>query len=489
MYRGWLDASVEAGGVLGRAVRRSGEEVGGAFPTGGSPALFAARWWELSRSQAFLSLEAGLAASVVLGRAAGPVPDEGLRETVIWTTAADLYLGYAALLERGRWFPGEAGEEREHRRGAARALDAASTLGGALIKASQFASSRPDLLPAPYIESLSTLQDSVPPERREAIQAAMTRELGRPAAQVFRETDPNPVAAASIAQVHRARLGDGREVAVKVQYPGVARRIDADLSALESVFEAVARLESGVRLQPIADYLRWTLPLELDFSRELRAMKELRTALRDREDVLVPEPIEELSTGRLLVMEYAPGIKVTDREALLEAGIDPREVARILNDLYADGLFRRGILHADPHPGNLLVQKTGSGPRLVLLDHGLTTELEPSFVAALGGTVRAMRAGDLEGLTGSLGEAGLPVGPETDLDTLLRLVGVLLGGEREESGLDLGRLGRSLGASVGSIPPRLLLVGRAIALLDGITRQLDPEFDALEIVDHYAGNH
>jgi predicted unusual protein kinase regulating ubiquinone biosynthesis (AarF/ABC1/UbiB family) len=314
------------------------------------------------------------------------------------------------------------------------------------------------------------------------IEEAVARELGRPPSEVFSSFDVTPIAAASIAQVHRARLADGRPVAVKVQYPGVAALIEADVDALEAIFRAVARLEPEVRLQPIADYLSWTLPLELDFRREAGAMEDLRSALSDRHDVVVPEVVRPLTTERLLVMELVEGARITDKVALGRAGISPRETAELLTDAYADQLFRRGILHADPHPGNLLVQP---GPRLVLLDHGLTLALEPSFVASLARMVTAMRSGDLDEITASLREAGVPVGEDTDYLTLLGLVGVLLGGEEGETD-DLGDLGRKLGASVGDLPPRLLLVGRAIGLLDGISRQLDPDLDALAIVARYA---
>ncbi|HEV2742712.1 MAG TPA: AarF/UbiB family protein, partial [Rubrobacter sp.] len=289
-------------------------------------------------------------------------------------------------------------------------------------------------------------------------------------------------------QVHRATLRDGRDVAVKVQYPGIPGLIEADLEALESIFDAIARLEPSVRLRPIADYLRWTLPLELDFRRAAAAMAGLRRALGHRGDVVVPEAVEGLTTERLLVMDFVEGIRISDREALAAAGVDPAAVAETLNDAFAEGLFRHNVLHADPHPGNLLVQPGPDGPRLVLLDHGLTMELEPSFAATLGEMTGAMREGDLEALTISLGEAGLPVGPGTDVETLLGVVGVLLGGGREEARPELGELGRGLGASVGDLPPRLLLVGRAIGLLDGITRSLDPDLDVLEIVARYAGD-
>ena len=165
----------------------------------------------------------------------------------------------------------------------------------------------------------------------------------------------------------------------------------------------------------------------------------------------------------------------------VEAGIPPREVAELLNDVYADQLFRRGVLHADPHPGNLLVQP---GPRLVLLDHGLTLALDPPFVAALDRMVGALRSEDLDALTDALREAGLPVSGDTDLGTLLRLVGVLLGDGLGDA-RSFADVGRRLGASVRGIPPKLLLAGRAIGLLDGITRRLDPGLDALEIVARY----
>jgi len=275
-------------------------------------------------------------------------------------------------------------------------------------------------------------------------------------------------------------------VAVKVQYPGIPGLIEADPEALESIFDAVARLEPEVRLRPIADYLRWTLPLELDFRREAAAMTNLRRALGHRGDVVVPEAVESMTTERLLVMDFLEGVRISDRNGLAAAGIDPGRVAQALNDAFAEGLFRHGVLHADPHPGNLLVQPGPDGPRLVLLDHGLTMDLEPSFVATLARMVGAMRGGDLEALTLALGEAGLPVGPETDVETLLGVVGVLLGGGREEARPELAELGRGLGASVGDLPPRLLLVGRAIGLLDGITRALDPDLDVLGIVARYA---
>ncbi|MGB3680956.1 MAG: AarF/UbiB family protein [Rubrobacteraceae bacterium] len=470
----------------------------------------------LARSRAFLLAEGGLAAGERLrsGLSSSAPNGEGspeLPRTLPWalpraipralligTVASDLYLGYAALRKKHERSPAQPGPDasldwdREHRRGAGRVRDAAGSLGGALIKAGQFASTRPDLLPAAYIQTLSSLQDRVPPLPWPVVERTLARELGRGLKEVFAAVEPRPLASASLAQVHRARLRDGRAVALKIRYPHVAGLVEADLGALRTVFGAISALEPKIQLSPIADYLEWTLPLELDFLREAEALRELKAALKDRDDVLIPDVIGEFSTERLLVMELMEGYKITDREALVSAGIEPRAVAELLNDVYADQIYNHHYLHADPHPGNLLVQPGKNGPKLVLLDHGLTLPLEPELVGPLEKVVRALPEGDLETTTAALKEAGLDVGNEDDLGALLQLVGVLFdSGDAAEAdasdanAMDLGSFGENLGSGIGDIPPKLLLVGRAIGLLDGITRQLDPDLDALEIVGRY----
>ena len=187
--------------------------------------------------------------------------------------------------------------------------------------------------------------------------------------------------------------------------------------------------------------------------------------------------------------------KVTDRERLITAGVDPRRVAELLIEVYAEQLFQRDVFHADPHPGNLFVQSGQNGPVLVLLDHGLTVSVPPELVAAMKEAIEALSEGDFEALTAALQKAGLDLDPSLELETLLELVGVLLGGDRGdevageeadgEKG-DLGQFGLKLGASIGHVPNDLLLVGRAIGLTDGITRQLDPDLDTTSIVARYA---
>ena len=444
---------------------------------------FSARLGDLTRSTSFLFLEAHCKTLEYYSRIAH-VGQEGSRELAIGTLAADLLSGYTFLTQRARWSSLIKPHEWNmmHMRGAERILDTTAALGGTLIKACQFASSRPDILPTPYVASLSKLQDRVPPHPWSEIAGVIRQELGREPEEIFKWIETKPVASASIAQVHRAQLTDGREVAVKVQYPGIQSIIDTDLVVLQRIVALVARMYSTIQLQPILDYLKETLPLELDFLREAKAMEELRAALSHRTDVVIPESIQELCTERVLVMEFINGVKITDCAAMVEAGISPSAVARLLNDVYAEQIFRLGMLHADPHPGNLLVQ---SGPKLVLLDHGLTVPLKSTLVEALGEMVRAILVGDFDRLTKALAKAGMKFEKQVDINSLLQLVGVLLGEEQEQASIDTLEVGQQLGKNIGQIPVELILMGRALGLMDGISKQLDPDINALEIVAEY----
>jgi ubiquinone biosynthesis protein len=183
-------------------------------------------------------------------------------------------------------------------------------------------------------------------------------------------------------------------------------------------------------------------------------------------------------------MEYIEGVKITDREALVRAGISPSDVARLLNLVYGDQMLRLGILHADPHPGNLFVQP---GPRLVLLDHGLTVSLSPSLVASLNKLVQALTRGDFAGIRDALVDAGLRLEGEVNITTLLTLAGIVLGQEAGETGKDgdVAGAGMQFMKSMGGLPADLMMVGRALSLIDGITKQLDPDMNIVELAAHY----
>jgi ubiquinone biosynthesis protein len=475
---------------LDQAIRRAIEETWAIFtPETGVPnaALLLARMGDLARSHAFLWMKAGLSAQEQATRLM-PAGQSLSRSLVMACVSADIFLGYSTLKERAKWFPALVKPrdwDLQHQRSASRVLETAACLGGALIKGCQFASTRPDILPGAYTRPLASLQDRMPARPWAEIEKTIANELGRRPDDVFAEIERTPVAAASIAQVHRARLKDGRAAAVKVQYADVESLVATDLAVLEQIVKVVAKLAPSIDLRPILHYLTETLPLELDFRREAEAMMSLRAALAHRSDVIVPAAFPEFSSGRLLVMEYVEGVKITERESLERAGVSPRDVARLLNNVYADQMLNLGILHADPHPGNLLVQP---GPRLVLLDHGLTLSLAPSLVGSLNALVQALACADLAGVQAALVDAGLRLEGEVDVATLLKLAGVLLGQDSAENGGESDAIGAGMQfvKSVGGLPTDLLIVGRTLSLIDGITKQLDPDMDIVELAAHYA---
>src|SRR5437763_3626648 len=255
--------------VLDQTVRHTIEEAWAVFTKGTitpNPALFLARLAALARSHAFVWTEAGLQMQEHATRVV-PVGQSLSRSLVLATVAADIFVGYTTLSERAKWLPSLVKPrdwQLQHQRSANRVLETAASLGGALIKACQFASTRPDLLPAVYIRTLAPLQDSMPARPWSEIEKAITRELGRRPADVFAQIEREPVAAASIAQVHRARLHDGREEAVKVQYPDREDLVPTDRVVVEQNGKALERLAPRSPPHPIDDHLAATLTQEPD---------------------------------------------------------------------------------------------------------------------------------------------------------------------------------------------------------------------------------
>src|SRR6185437_1926562 len=233
---------------------------------------------------------------------------------VIWL-AARIYLRYKAIQLWARYISEAHVEERYRRQDlrAAQALYRASIrLEGLLIKASQFIATRADILPDEWVATLSALHDRVPPRPFDTIRCQIERELHRPLRALFAEFDPEPLAAASLAQVHQARTADGRRCAVKVQYPGIEGIVRADLRNLMLTLRILARLEPDFDFRIIARELLKYIPMELDFLNEARNCETLARNLAERADVLIPHVYHELSTRRVLTMELLEGIKVTD---------------------------------------------------------------------------------------------------------------------------------------------------------------------------------
>jgi predicted unusual protein kinase regulating ubiquinone biosynthesis (AarF/ABC1/UbiB family) len=284
-----------------------------------------------------------------------------------------LRLGRRAM--RGRW-------SRFHRASAVSIHRAAVDLHGLILKGCQYLGSRADVLPPEYAEVLSELQDQVPPKPFAVVLGIVEKELGRSLGEVFREFDETPVAAASLAQVHRATLHTGERVAVKVQYPEIPILVRSDLGNLRALFRAVGLIEREFDLMPLIDELAREMPRELDFENEAANLLRIGATFEHRDDISTPRVYPHLSTSRVLVMEFIEGIKISDRDAMRRRGIDSTEVMRSLIEAYCEQIFIHGDFHADPHPGNLLVQPGKAAtdrPRIVFLDFGLTKTLPASF--------------------------------------------------------------------------------------------------------------
>ena len=377
----------------------------------------------------------------------------------------------------------------QHRRNAEELYAAAVELRGLILKAAQWLGARPDLLPRPSIEVLAQLQDRVPARPHTVIRRVVERELGRPLGAVFASFAKAPVASASLAQVHEARLLDGRRVAVKVQYPEVATLVRADLRSLRFVLGAVARVEREFDWAPLLDELGDAVPRELDFEQEGRAAERIACDLAARGDVRIPAVLWEWTTRRVLVMEYVEGIRIGDTEGLRAAGIEPRRVARTLLEVFAEQMLVHGFFHADPHPGNLRVEPNG---RLVLLDFGLTKELPPDFRAAVLELAGALLLGRRERLGGALLRLGFETraGGEGSLQAIAELLANASRELRAKGRLDqatLDRLRAELPERIRRdpivrVPPHLVLVGRALGLLSGQLTQLGAEVELLPML-------
>jgi ubiquinone biosynthesis protein len=414
--------------------------------------------------------------------------------TVLWL-AARIYAGYKSVQLWTRFVRDDrkhALYQRQDLRAARALYRAAIKLEGLLIKASQFIATRADILPDAWVNTLSGLHDRVPPRPFGAIRAQVERETGRALESTYNEFDPIPVAAASLAQVHRARLKDGRACAVKVQYPGIEQRVAADLRNLTLALKILARLEPSFDFTALATELLKYVPMELDFVNEARNCDQVRRNFAGREDVIVPEVYWEATTRRVLTMEFVEGIQVSDVAGLERAGIDKHAVAQKLTEIYCEQILHHGFFQADPHPGNILVRP---GPQLVLLDFGLSKDFPASFREGVVRLTFSILTGDRAAIARAFDELGFKT-RDGSLDTLVVISDLLLGNviKRQRSYADpelieeiSEQLPRALRRNpVVHVPADILLIGRVMGLLSGLGKTLDSQVNLLATVMPYA---
>lgn len=266
--------------------------------------------------------------------------------------------------------------ERAHRKNSRRLQVGFSRLGGVFIKMGQVLSVMGTFLPAAYAEELEKLQDRVPPRPFPEVEGRLREALGEDPLSKFSSFEREPIAAASLAQVHSALTLDGRRIAVKVLYPNIERLIRWDLAVLRSLLPVVRLLFPVSRVERNLDQLEAMLERETDYAHERENIQALRSIFQGRSDVVVPEVIGSLTSGGVLSMSFEEGIKITELGAQRAQSIDPEVVAKLLVEIYFVMLFEHGVFHADPHPGNFLVRP---GPRLVILDYGAVERVTPAL--------------------------------------------------------------------------------------------------------------
>jgi predicted unusual protein kinase regulating ubiquinone biosynthesis (AarF/ABC1/UbiB family) len=359
-------------------------------------------------------------------------------------------------------------------------------LGPTYIKLGQLLSTRFDLLPEAYTSALARLQDDAEPFGYDVVEEIVESELGARVRHLFADFEQEPMAAASLGQVHRATLPDGRPVVVKVQRPGAREVTREDMETLAKLADLADRHTSAGRRYGFADLLsqfRRTLAGELDYRREARNLVRFGELTADHDLLVVPQPVADHSTSRVLTMERIEGRKVTDVGPLGLLDVDARPMVEQLFRCYLTLMLDHGVLHADPHPGNLMLTDDG---RLALLDLGMVASLSPRLQDRV--TKLLLAIGDGDGEEAALVLAGMGH-PLADYDAagfreeVAHLVSEAVGsGSEVQAGAVLVELSRLSGAHGLRPPAEMSMVGKALLNLDRATLHLDPDFAPAEAI-------
>jgi ubiquinone biosynthesis protein len=366
---------------------------------------------------------------------------------------------------------------------AKRILALALDMRGVMIKMCQALATRSDVFPPEFIEHLKQCHDAVPPKPFEAVRAMVESELGKPMDALFSEFDETPLASASLAQVHRARLLDGREVAVKVQYPDIEDIIHTDLANMRRVCRIYEFFDpQPLELLPLLTELTTHLRYELDFVREGEFGEKVRALFAQDEQVKIPESYGSISSKRVLIMELVTGIKITDKAQIEAAGLDPHDVVQDLMYVYVRMILAAGFFQADPHPGNLFVTEDG---KIVVLDFGLSKELPDGFGLGLFELMFSLMTFNETAMLRAFNELGFrsKTGDNTSFLLIARRMV-----SRSSSGSFEGEFTEDMTNElfdairedpIAEVPSDFVLVARVFALLSGIAHTLGSRANVL----------
>jgi ubiquinone biosynthesis protein len=356
-------------------------------------------------------------------------------------------------------------------------------MGPTFIKLGQLLSTRADLLPPVYLEALARLQDAVEPFSFDEVEQIVQSEIGVRLSKAFLDFHPRPHAAASLGQVHRAVLRSGREVAVKVQRPGIRDRVIEDLAALDKVAALVVRYSGSQRQidsPRLVEELRRTLLAELDYRQEAQNLVAIGEQLRDFDRIIVPAPVPDYTTPRVLTMDYIHGTKITRVSQLEKIDVDCVGLAEELFRAYLRQILVDGVFHADPHPGNVFL--TDDRRRIALIDLGMVGRVSPRVQEELIRLVLAIseaRGDDAATVAISLGERV----EGFEEPAIRRHIAEMVSRHQHTplENLNVGRVMLEIARIGGQhglrVSPDLAMLGKTLLNLDEIGRTLDPSFD------------
>lgn len=387
---------------------------------------------------------------------------------------------YGRMVEAA--LPGDEGKQDDLGDTPEQFVNALEELGPTFIKLGQLLSTRPDFLPPEYIEALSRLQDKVGPFPFTEVEEIVGRELGVRLSKAFSEFESEPIAAASLGQVHRAKLRDGKQVAVKVQRPGIRETVLKDLDALHEIATSADKYTDIGRKFSFSDILnefRRTLLQELDYLQEAQNLIKLNRNLARYDSILIPQPVNDYSTSRVLTMDLVRGIKVTSLSPVAHLEMDGMKLAEDLFKAYLDQVLVDGFFHADPHPGNVFIT---DDKRIALIDLGMVARIDPDVRESIIKLLLCVS----DGRGTEAAETGLELGSRLEdfnKENYLKQVKeiVVYYQDVKLEHINVGRviieLTRIAGANGFRTAPELMLLGKTLLNLDRIGKTLEPKFD------------
>ncbi|RMH66476.1 MAG: AarF/ABC1/UbiB kinase family protein [Cyanobacteria bacterium J003] len=389
-----------------------------------------------------------------------------------------------------RWWDRVTGQSKQNQQRRAIALrETLTRLGPAYIKVGQALSTRPDLLPAVYLEELTKLQDQLPPFPNEVAFQFIEEELGAPPSELFAELSDHPIAAASLGQVYRGKLHSGEEVAVKVQRPGLAESITLDIYILRGVAYWAKRLIKEIRsdLVAILDEFASRLFEEMDYTQEGRNAERFARLYGHLTDVYVPKIYWQYTRRRVLTMEWVTGVKLNQLQQIQALGIDPRYMVYVGVQCSLRQLLEHGFFHADPHPGNLLAMPSG---KLAYLDFGMMSEIAPEQRYGLLNAIVHIVNREYESLAYDYVHLGF-LTPDTDLEPIIPALALVfedaLGASVSELNIQriFDRLSEVMYEYPFQVPAYYALIVRSLLTMEGIAMGVDPNFKVLSAAYPY----